>query len=127
MSDSDSSPAADTDRLNIEPTDYGWAIGFQDVGLIDFHTTEAVGAQLLRFQEQNREADYLIDFHGVLGLSSAMLGKLITLYRRIKADGRKMALCNMGPVVDEMFRSSRLNTWFVCCQDRRGAEAKLKG
>ncbi len=113
-------------RLRVQQQDYGWWIGFEDDALIDFHITDAVGTELLALQEAHPDSNYVISLDGVMGLSSAMLGKLITLYRRVKARERKLVLCEMGPIVEEMLRHSRLNTWFVCRGDRQAAEAEVQ-
>jgi anti-anti-sigma factor len=51
----------------------------------------------------------LLDFGGVEALSSATLGSLITLHRKLTAIGGLLSLCNLAPQVFGVFQLTKLD------------------
>lgn len=88
-------------------------VRFLRPALIDPLVVEAVGKGLLALQEAQPKQALIVDFSGCNGLSSAMVGKLITLHRRARKNGAPLVLCCMGPIVREVFQSARLDEYFV--------------
>ncbi len=60
---------------------------------------------------ENRDK-LLLNFSDVDFLSSAALGKLITLDKKMKAHGGALKLCNIRPEIFEVFSITRLNRLF---------------
>jgi len=54
----------------------------------------------------------VLDFSNVEYLSSAALGKLITLDKKVKSAKGKLRLCNIRPDIYEVFAITRLNKLF---------------
>ena len=54
----------------------------------------------------------VLNFSSVDFLSSAALGKLITLDKKMKAKSGKLKLCNIRPEIYEVFAITRLNRLF---------------
>ncbi len=101
--------------------------GFHPSSLVPFDLVREVGEQLLSLQAQHRSRDIVLHFTGVVGLSSAMIGKLITLNRHCLADSRRLCLCEMEPDVARMFIEARLHDYFCCLKDVAEAESYLTG
>ncbi|MDA8043592.1 MAG: STAS domain-containing protein, partial [Pirellulales bacterium] len=54
-------------------------------------------------------------------LSSAALGKLITLDRKVKASKGRMKMCNIRPEIFEVFHITKLNKVFDIRKDETEA------
>jgi len=59
----------------------------------------------------------IISFEGVSFLSSAALGKLIMVNRRIKERGGELKLCTLAPTTLEVFRVAHLDDYFHIDRD----------
>lgn len=101
-------------------------ISFDRTTLVNYDEVQATGEELFVFQQAEPGLHLVLAFQGVQGISSAMLGKLITLHRRVERAGRKLILCEFEPQVGEMFTSSRLNDYFTIRPDRRAAQSLLE-
>jgi anti-sigma B factor antagonist len=87
-------------------------INIQELGLEMFHLVEADGRDRL-----------LLDFSSVDFLSSAALGKLITLDKKMKAHGGALKLSNIRPEIYEVFAITKLNRLFDIRKDEAEALA----
>jgi anti-sigma B factor antagonist len=65
--------------------------------------------------------DILLNFTNVEFLSSAALGKLITLDRKVKASKGRMKMCNIRPEIFEVFQITKLNKVFDIRKDEAEA------
>lgn len=63
----------------------------------------------------------VISFQGVTFLSSAALGKLILLQRKVKERGGELKLCDIHPPNLEVFRVAHLNDYFMIYPDLNSA------
>ncbi len=54
-------------------------------------------------------------------LSSAALGKLITMEKKVKATKGKLRLCCIRPEIYEVFAITKLNRLFKICEDQERA------
>ena len=66
----------------------------------------------------------ILDFSNVEYLSSAALGKLITLDKKVKKAKGKLKLCSIRPDIYEVFAITRLNQLFDIAETQ---EAALEG
>ena len=67
----------------------------------------------------------LLDFAEVRFLSSAALGVLITLKRKVDAAGGQLKLCRLAPDLLELFRLTRMQELFAIHGDDREALARF--
>ena len=86
------------------------AVCFCESRILDALEIEELGGDLYRLLEGESSAKLLLDFSAVQFLSSAMLGKLISLNGKVKARGGLLKLCGIQPNILEVFR--------ICCLDR---------
>ncbi len=63
----------------------------------------------------------MLNFYNVEFLSSAALGKLITLDKKMKPLGGKIRLSNIRPEIFEVFRITKLNKLFDIKDDEADA------
>jgi anti-anti-sigma factor len=70
---------------------------------------EAVAEELRSLLKDFGSRRLLVDFSNVASLASLMLGKLVNLNREAEAVGGRLALCNLKPVIYEIFDVTRLS------------------
>jgi anti-sigma B factor antagonist len=78
----------------------------------DEANVQEIGQELFQLVDEQRRDRLLLNFAEVDFLTSAALGKLIMLHRKLKALGGTMRLCEVRPVVYEVFAITRLNELF---------------
>jgi len=97
-------------------------IRFNTAALVAEETVENVGKQLLFLADKLGSGGLLLNFESVQGLGSAMLGKLITLHKRMTATGGRLALCRIHPYLyEKIFEIHRLSTLFTVYDDEQEA------
>jgi anti-sigma B factor antagonist len=94
-------------------------VRFRDQKILDDLNIQELGQELFRLVEMENRQKLLLDFATVDFLSSAALGKLITLDKKVKANGGVLKLCHIRPEIYEVFEITRLNRLF----DIKGDEA----
>jgi anti-sigma B factor antagonist len=77
---------------------------------LDDGKAEVVGERLCALADQLGPCTLLLDFSNVGYVSSALLGLLIRLHKRLGAAGGRLRLRNLSPRVYEVFEVTRLNT-----------------
>ena len=102
-------------------------VSFDRSTLVSYDEVQLTGDELFALQQSQPGLNLVLVFKGVQGISSAMLGKLITLHRRVEREGKKLILCELEPQVSEMFTSSRLSDYFQIRVDRAAAQTDLQG
>ena len=75
--------------------------------------------------EEEKREKLILNFAIVDFLSSAALGKLITLDKKVKAHSGKLKLCNIRPEIYEVFAITKLNKLFDIKTDEAEALAAL--
>ncbi|HBG25860.1 MAG TPA: anti-sigma factor antagonist [Phycisphaerales bacterium] len=68
----------------------------------------------------------IIDFVNVRFLSSAVLGLLIRVSKKINEQKGKLKLCGIGPRIFEIFKITRLDEIFDIHEDAKKAMGSLK-
>ncbi len=81
------------------------------------------GSEILSLAENDKRKKLLLNFSMVEFLSSAAIGKLITLHRSLKAQGGVLKLSNIRPNIYEVFTIFKLNRLFDIKEDEADALA----
>ncbi len=108
---------------HLQLTDQGEVVvaSLQPGSLVDQVMIEQIGKELLEAAlEASGNRKLLVNFRGVKFMSSSMLGQLMPLYKRCKADKVKLKFCNISPNLMEVFQITKLNKLFDIC----GTEAE---
>jgi anti-anti-sigma factor len=71
---------------------------------------EDFSRQLLALLEPRENPHLLVDLGGVTVLTSVILAKFIALHNRVRAAGGRLTLFNPTPVVQQVFKVTRLDT-----------------
>ena len=100
-------------------------VGFTVSNLTDDENIELLGRELFTLVDQTGCRKLVLDMGGVRYLTSSVLGKLITLHRRVhRVDGR-LIICNIGEGLKEIMSTSRLDQYFNMADDVAAARAMM--
>ena len=95
-------------------------VNFRDAKIIEDMNIQQLGNELATLVETSGCKKLLLNFNGVDFLSSAALGKLITLEKRSKKAKCVLKMSNIRPEIYEVFAITKLNRLF----DIRDSEAE---
>lgn len=114
---------ASTSHRKIDVEDIGdvTVARFLDRKILDETNIQIVGNQLFALIDDEGRRKIILDFSNVEYLSSAALGKLITLDKKVKTSGGKLRLCSIRPEIYEVFAITRLNKLFDMYDDQEKA------
>jgi anti-sigma B factor antagonist len=110
-----------TRRLDIEEIGDITIAKFIDKKILDENNIQVIGNQLFGLVDEEGRTKIVLDFSNVEYLSSAALGKLITMEKKVKAAKGKLRLCCIRPEIYEVFAITKLNRLFKICEDQERA------
>ena len=111
-------------RLQIEEVGDVAIVRFLDRRILDDDNIKQLGQQLFRMVDEDHCYNILLNFSNVDFLSSAALGKLITLEKKIRSHGGKLLLSNLrSEIYDTVFALTLLNRVFDIKEDEAQALA----
>jgi anti-anti-sigma factor len=106
-----------------------------DVAVVRFATSRILDQS--NVQELGEEFDSLLDehnldklvlnFENVSYMSSAVMGKLVSLLKKIQAAGGQLKLCNIEESIYEIFEIMRFDKMFDICESEDEAVIELMG
>jgi len=99
-------------RIDVSKVGDVTVVKFIDKKILDEASIQELGVELFGLVEQLNRKSILLNFTGVEFLSSAALGKLITLDRKVKAAKGRMKMSNIRPEIFEVFQITKLNKVF---------------
>ena len=100
-------------RLEVEDIGDVTVVNFTDRKILDEQNIQLIGEQLYSLVDEAGRKKILLNFINVEYLSSAALGKLITLNNKVKGASGKLILCNISPQIFEVFEITKLNKVFT--------------
>jgi anti-sigma B factor antagonist len=98
-------------------------VRFVDFKILDEANIQEMGQELFHLVERDGHKKLLLNFSNVQFLSSAALGKLITLDKKVKSTGGKLKLSNILSDIYEVFAITKLNRLFEIHDDEKEALA----
>ena len=105
-------------RIGIEEIGNVTIARFTDKKILDETNIQIIGNQLFGLVDEDDRKSIILDFSSVEYLSSAALGKLITLDKKVKAAKGKLRLCCIRPEIYEVFAITKLNKLFQIDEDQ---------
>ncbi len=112
-------------RLEVSEVGDVTIVRFVDRKILDEANIQEMGQELFQLVEEEHRKNILLNFSLVDFLSSAALGKLITLDRKVKAHQGKLRLSNIGTNIQEVFVITKLNKLFQIFDDEAQAIASF--
>jgi anti-sigma B factor antagonist len=110
-------------RLDVSEVGEVTVVHFVDRKILDEGNIQEIGQELFDLVEKEGRKKVLLNFGTVDFLSSAALGKLITLDKKSKAAGAKLKLSNIRPEIYEVFLLTHLYKLFDIKDDEADALA----
>ena len=104
-------PDADS-HLSVRESRGVKVVEFSDRKILEELSIAEIGEELGKLVEDNAAIKLLLSFQNVEHLSSAALGMLITLNKRIGERGGSLKLSDIAPQIFEVFKITRLNKLF---------------
>ena len=110
-------------RLHVNEVGEVTVVRFRDQKIIEDINIQELGRELFRLVEDENCQKLLLNFSSVDFLSSAALGKLITLDKKVKSHEGQLKLSNIRPEIYEVFAITKLNRLFDIKDDEADALA----
>ena len=114
-----------TARLKVTEEDGITIVELQDRKILDEINIMQIGEQLFQIVAGSDNLKLVLDFWQVAHMSSAALGVLITLHKRVRERSGQLCLCSIQPAIQEIFQITRLNEIFSICGTRNEAVKSL--
>ncbi|MGD0898417.1 MAG: STAS domain-containing protein [Thermoguttaceae bacterium] len=110
-------------RLDVTEVGEVTIVRFRDRKIVEDINIQEWGAEMFQLIDAEKRDKLLLNFSTVDFLSSAALGKLITLDKKVKAQGGVLKLSNIRPEIYEVFTITKLNRLFDIKDDEADALA----
>jgi anti-sigma B factor antagonist len=108
-------------RLEVEDIGDVTVVNFVDRRILDEQNIQIIGEQLFSLVDEVGRRKILLNFGNVEFLSSAALGKLIALHKKLQAVSGRLILCNIDPEIYEVFEITRLDKFFNIQKEEQAA------
>jgi anti-sigma B factor antagonist len=106
-------------RLEVEDIGDVTVVQFIDRRILDEQSIQTIGEQLFGLVDEVGRRKVLLNFANVEFLSSAALGKFITLHKKLQGLGGKLILAGISPEIFEVFEITRLDKYFKIAKDEQ--------
>ncbi len=111
--------------LTVEDHGHAVAARFTRAQLSEDENIEQMGQELLALIEHYQITNIVLSLEVVEMMTSAALGKLITLHRRLHRKEGRLVLCHAHGNVADVLHTSRLDSYFTMATDTAGGLALL--
>ena len=99
-------------------------IRFGEHRILDELTVKKFGDELFQVADRPDCRNVLLNFFGVVGLSSAMLGIMLMLRKKMSQKPGKLKLCQVGPEIMDVFHATKLGQLFeILGTEQQGLKA----
>lgn len=104
--------ASGDSRLRVKRVDGVSQVEFVDRNILDEGNIQVIGEEIGALIDAEAAPRILISFANVEHLSSAALGRLITVNNKVRAKAGQLRLANIDAQIYEVFVITRLNKLF---------------
>lgn len=118
-------PDHPSNYFTLEEHNDALIVRFRNRLLNDEENIEQLGQELFSLVEQFNWLKLGTDLSNVEYITSSVLGKLITLHRKLHRNQGKLVLFGLTDGVDSILRTSKLLTYFVIAESCDAALAEL--
>jgi anti-sigma B factor antagonist len=114
-------------KLIVHNLDDVTVVSFREETLLDELQIRLLGDEVLFLVDQSGQRDMIVDFDQVRSMSSALLGVLIRVHKRMREQDRRLVLCGLGEQFREVFQITGLDRVFTFHKDPGDAAEGLRG
>ncbi len=112
-------------RINVEYAENATIATFTAQSILEEKDIQALQKSIIPVIEQAERINLILDFCNVRFLSSAVLGLLIRISKKIYERDGQLRLCNINPKIYEAFKITRLTKIFDIYKDTEDAVESL--
>ncbi len=112
-------------RVSVEYAENATIITFVDERILEERDIQALQESIMSVIEQAERLNLVLDFCNVQFLSSAVLGLLIRVSKKVYERDGRLRLCSISPKIYEVFKITRLTKIFDIYQDVENATEDL--
>lgn len=112
-------------RISVEYAENATIVAFTDEKILEEKDICALAESINSVIDQTERINLVLDFCNVQFLSSAVLGLLIRISKKIYERDGQLRLCNINPKIYEIFKITRLTKIFDIHQDVESATESL--
>jgi len=94
--------------LTVSETDGTLVLTLSRERIESYETAEGMGSELVAAVRDKKSPRVVLDMSKLIYMSSVGYGPLISLRSYIREAGGRLVLCQLSPVVKEMFETTRL-------------------
>ncbi|MGA2033090.1 MAG: STAS domain-containing protein [Thermoguttaceae bacterium] len=87
-------------------------IRFGEHQILDEQAVHKIGTEMHGVADRPECHNLLLNFAGVVGLCSAMLGNMLMLKKKMELKGAELKLCQVGAEIQEVFSATKLGQLF---------------
>jgi len=113
--------AAIKPRISVQYAENATIITFTDEKILEERDIQALQKSVMSVVEQAEQINLILDFRNVRFLSSAVLGLLLRVSKKVYEHQGTLKLCNIDPKIYEIFRITRLTKVFDIHKDLESA------
>jgi anti-sigma B factor antagonist len=96
-------------RFKVKNVEDVSVVAFVARRITETEDIDATFGQLQRVVDGSEAGKVVLNFRKVEFLSSAVLGKLITLHKTLQSTGGRLVLCRIAPALLEVFKLTKLD------------------
>lgn len=104
-------------RIDIEEIGAVTVVRLLEKKILDEANIEALGQELYALVDRDGRRKVVLDFKAVEYLSSAALGKLVSLEKKMNLAKGKLVLCSIRKDIYEVFKLLQLPKVLTICSD----------
>jgi len=108
-------------RIYVRYAENATIVTLTDEKILEENDIRALQESIMSVIEQAELINLVLDFQNVRFLSSAVLGLLIRISKKVYERNGQLRLCNINPKIHEIFKITRLTKIFDIYQDLESA------
>lgn len=112
-------------RISVEYAKSATIVTFVDEKILEEMDIQALQDSVMSVIEEAERINLILDFCNVRFLSSAVLGLLMRISKKVYEGEGQLRLCNIGPRIYEIFNITRLTKIFDIYEDVKSAAEGL--
>ncbi|MHC4618831.1 MAG: STAS domain-containing protein [Planctomycetota bacterium] len=108
-------------KIRVEYAADGTIVTLAEAKILEEEDIQALQGSIMSVIEQGGRINLILDFRNVEFLSSAVLGLLIRISKKVYEYDGQLRLCNIHPKIMEIFKITRLTKIFDIYEDLESA------
>ncbi|HUW20253.1 MAG TPA: STAS domain-containing protein [Sedimentisphaerales bacterium] len=112
-------------KISVEYAEKATVVTLAEEKILEEEDVRALQESIMSVIDQSRRINLVLDFRNVRFLSSAVLGLLIRVSKKVYENDGQLKLCSISPKLHEIFKITRLTKIFDIHPDVESALGEL--